>query len=211
MHMKKIILTLALAVFALTSNAQDCYTKQFDDAKLVKKAQKWSDKGKWRNGFDKATPHESVNLADFYTQYQRDPEQWKALFKWLATTDLLALPKGKHPIEGTKLVASVEDSQNKPLETRQSESHYHHIDFQYVVKGIERFGIIEHNSSKPNCKYKPDVIHYDYDKDKLRVYDSTTDKFFLFFPSDWHIAKINNDTDNQDIRVIVVKLDYVDE
>lgn len=203
-------MTLAVAVFALTSNAQDCYTKQFDDAKLVKKAQKWSDKGKWKNGFDKATPHESVNLADFYTQYQRNPEQWKALFKWLATTDLLALPKGKHPIEGTTLVASVEDSKNGPLEKRQSESHYHHIDFQYVVKGIERFGIIEHNSSKPNCKYKPDVIHYDYDKEKLRVYDSTTDKFFLFFPSDWHIAKINNDTDNQDIRVIVVKLDYID-
>lgn len=209
--MKKIFLALAMSIASLTLNAQDCYTKQFDDAKLVKKALRWSEKGKWRNGFTQAKPHESVNAADFYTQYKRNPEQWKALFKWLSTTDLLTIPKGKHPIEGTTLIASVEDSQNGPLEKRQSESHYHHIDFQYVVKGVERFGIIEHNSSKPNCKYKPDVIHYDYDKSKARFYDSTTDEFFLFFPSDWHIAKINNDSGDQNIRVIVVKLDYVDE
>ncbi|MDE6637306.1 MAG: YhcH/YjgK/YiaL family protein, partial [Muribaculaceae bacterium] len=48
------------------------------------------------------------------------------------------------------------------------------------------------------------------DVDKAKFYDSTPDKFFLFFPEDWHIAKINNDTDDQDIRVIVVKIDYVE-
>ena len=104
----------------------------------------------------------------------------------------------------------MEDSKNDPLEKRGSESHYHHIDFQYVVKGVERFGIIDHLTSKPNCKYRPDVIHYDYDKARARFYDSTPDKFFIFFPGDWHIAKIANDTDNQDIRVIVIKVDYKD-
>lgn len=209
--MRKIVLAIAMFFVSLTISAQYCYTKQFDDAKLVKKAQRWTTKGKWRNGFTKAKPHDSVNPTDFYTQYKRNPEQWKAMFEWLEKTDLLSIPKGKYPIEGTTLVASVEDSQNGPLEKRQSESHYHHIDFQYVVKGVERFGIIEHNSSKPNCKYRPDVIHYDYDKDKAKFYDSTTGEFFLFFPSDWHIAKVNNDSSNQDIRVIVVKLDYIEE
>lgn len=109
------------------------------------------------------------------------------------------------------MTVSVEDSKNDPLLRRQSESHYHHIDFQYVVKGIERFGIIEHNSSKPNCEYKPDVIHYDYDRSLARFYDSTPDEFFIFFPSDWHIAKVANDTNDQNIRVIVIKVDYFDE
>ncbi|WP_394801223.1 hypothetical protein [Bacteroides intestinalis] len=31
----------------------------------------------------------------------------------------------------------------------------------------------------------------------------------MFFPSDWHIAKIATDKEDQDIRVIVIKLDYM--
>lgn len=100
--------------------------------------------------------------------------------------------------------------QNDPLEKRGSESHNHHIDFQYVVKGVERFGIIDHYTSTPNCKYRPDVIHYDYKKCRTKFYDSTPDEFFIFFPRDWHIAKVANDTDNQDIRVLVIKVDYKD-
>ena len=39
--------------------------------------------------------------------------------------------------------------------------------------------------------------------------DSTPERFFLFFPSDWHIAKIQTDKEDQNIRVVVVKLDYI--
>lgn len=137
-------------------------------------------------------------------------EQWKALFDYLAKTDLLSIPGGKHKIPGSSLTISVEDSKNDPLEKRGSESHNHHIDFQYVVKGVERFGIIDHYTSTPNCKYRPDVIHYDYKKCHTKFYDSTPDEFFIFFPRDWHIAKVANDTDNQDIRVLVIKVDYKD-
>ena len=189
--------------------AQGGYTRQCDDAKLQAKAQQWMQKGKWRKGFDKADPHGTVNAVDFYEQYQKNP-QWKIMFRWLQETDLMALPKGKVPIPGSDLVASVEDSENGPLEKRQSESHYKKIDFQWCVRGTERFGIIEHTSSKPNCEYRPDVIHYDYELQKARFFDSTPGKFFIFFPGDWHIAKVNNDTDNQKIRVIVIKVDYIE-
>lgn len=208
--MKTLFVSLLLALLPLSMVGQGVYTKQFDDPKLIAKAQRWVEKGKWRNGFMAAKPDNSVNVVEFYQQYKKNPKQWKALFKWLSTHDLLAIPKGKTPIEGTGLTVSVEDSKNSDLSKRRSESHYHHIDFQYVVKGVERFGIIEHNSSTPNCEYKPDVIHYDYDVNKARFYDSTPDRFFIFFPSDWHIAKINNDTGDQNIRVIVIKVDYID-
>ncbi|MGN0221905.1 MAG: YhcH/YjgK/YiaL family protein [Prevotella sp.] len=196
--------------FLLQVTAQDVYTKAPADKKTEKKAAKWAKKGAWREGFTAAGPHSSVNLSEFYTQYQRNTAQWQAMFRWLSTHDLLAVPAGKHPIEGTSLVVSVEDSENGPLAKRRSESHYHHIDFQYVVRGTERFGIIEHNSSKPNSKYKPDVMHYDYDLEKAIFHDSTPDAFFLFFPDDWHIAKVQTDKEDQHIRVIVVKLDYVE-
>lgn len=207
--MKRLLSIIVLATLTLSLSAQEVYTRQCDDPKLQQKAYCWLQKGKWRKGFQKAYPSATVNAIDFYEQYQKNP-QWKILFRWLQQTDLMALPKGKMPIPGSDLVASVEDSQNGPLEKRQSESHYKKIDFQWCVKGTERFGIIDHTSSKPNCEYRPDVIHYDYDLAKARFFDSTPERFFIFFPGDWHIAKVANDTDDQTIRVIVVKVDYIE-
>lgn len=224
--MKKIIWGIALLFCtSLTANAQNgcknsaqescCkrgyYTQYYGDKpELIKEAIAWAESGIWRNGFDKAKPHASVNLVDFYLQYQKNPQQWQALFDYLAKTDLLSIPKGKHKIPGSDLVVSVEDSKNEPLEKRRSESHHKHIDFQYVVKGTERFGIIDHYTSTPNCKYRPDVIHYDYDRQKARFYDSNPGEFFIFFPRDWHIAKVATDGGDQTIRVIVIKVDYKD-
>lgn len=211
MTKKSFLLIAALTLCCLLQAQTGYYTREFNDKKLEKRAKKWLKSDSWRHGFHQASPHCSVNAADFYTQYEKNPEQWSALFRWLADTDLLAIPAGKHPIEGTSMVASVEDSQNGPLEKRNSESHYHHIDFQYVVKGIERFGIIDHETSVPKDKYKPDVIHYNYDVEKARFYDSSPDKFFIFFPSDWHIAKVETPkTTDQNIRVIVIKVDYIE-
>lgn len=219
--MKRILTGIALSACTfLAANAQGCqkgtcsymgyYTQYYgNQPELIEKAKAWAEKGEWRNGFTKASPHKSVNLVDFYLQYHQNPEQWKALFAYLSKTDLQSIPKGKHKIPGTSLVVSVEDSENEPLEKRGSESHNHHIDFQYVVKGTERFGIIDHYTSTPNCAYRPDVIHYDYDKTRARFYDSTPDEFFIFFPRDWHIAKVANDTNDQNIRVIVIKVDFV--
>lgn len=224
--MKKIIWGIALLFCtSLTANAQNgcknsaqksCskrgyYTQYYGDKpELIKEAKAWAESGIWRNGFDKAKPHSSVNLVDFYLQYQKNPQQWQALFDYLAKTDLLSIPKGKHKIPGSDLVVSVEDSRNEPLEKRRSESHNKHIDFQFVVKGTERFGVIDHYSSTPNCKYRPDVIHYDYAPQKAHFFDSNPGEFFIFFPRDWHIAKVANDTSDQAIRVIVIKVDYKD-
>lgn len=208
--MKRHFILFLSVLFAASVFSQGVYTKACNDKTLAKKSARWAKKGEWRSGFTAASPHASVNLPEFYTQYHKNRGQWDAMFRWLAANDLQNMPKGKYPIEGTTLVASIEDSRNSELSKRKSESHYHHIDFQYVVKGTERFGIIDHTTSKPNCEYKPDVIHYDYDVAKARFHDSSNDKFFIFFPSDWHIAKVKTDLEDQQIRVVVVKLDYVE-
>lgn len=173
---------------------------------------KWVKDGEWRNGFTAARPDKTVNLKTFYEQYHKNKAQWDALFKWLAETDLLSIPKGKHPIEGTTMVASVEDSHNQPLEERRTESHRKRIDFQYVVKGTEGFALLDHETSRPNCEYdaKKDLIRYDYEKDKTLFFDSKPGRFVIFFPEDWHIAKVATKKKNQDIRVIVVKVDYIE-
>ena len=128
--MKKIIWGIALlfstsmAAGAHTcchNSAQKCgckrgyYTQYYGDKpELIKEAIAWAENGIWRNGFDKAKPHSSVNLADFYLQYQKNPQQWQALFDYLAKTDLQSIPKGKqqnfpkfapHALKGQKLLA----------------------------------------------------------------------------------------------------------
>ena len=124
--MKKIIWGIALlfstslvagAHTCCHNSAQKCgckrgyYTQYYGDKpELIKEAIAWTESGIWRNGFDKAKPHSSVNLADFYLQYQKNPQQWQALFDYLAKTDLLSIPKGKHKIPGSDLLVSVEDS-----------------------------------------------------------------------------------------------------
>ena len=187
------------------------YTRYNADKKLEAEAKRWISEGKWRNGFNAASPHEMVNIVEFYKQYHKNPSQWKALFNWLATNDLLAVPGGKISIPGTQLVVSVEDSENRPLEKCATESHYHHIDFMYVVKGVERFGLLDHYTSTQSAKYRPDVMRYKYDVKRTKFIDSATDKFIIMFPDDWHISKVKTDLEDQSIRVLVIKVDYIKE
>lgn len=192
-YMRFAILSLVTA-FALNLSAGD--------------SREWMLGRTWANGFT-ALPDVSTDLDEFQSQYQLNKAQWDAAFGWLATHDLIGLPAGKYPIEGTELSVSIQDSANEPLAKRKSESHREHIDLQYVVKGTERFALLDHESSTPNSEWRRDVIHYDYNPDKTMFIDSTPERFFLFFPNDWHIAKIATDNEDQSIRVVVIKLDYV--
>ncbi len=175
-------------------------------------ARSWMKKGDWKEGFTKAKPHKSLNISEFYSQYQKNPEQWKTLFHWLQNTNLLTIPKGKHPIPGSTLVASVEDSENSPLEKRNTESHRKKSDFMIVVKGTEGFALLDHESSTVSQPYndKKDVMRYNYLKEKTNFFNVKSGQFVIFFPSDWHIAKVQTKKKDQTIRVIVVKMDYID-
>ena len=93
--MTKTLSVLVLLTLCLSVSAQGLYTREYHDKALVKKAQKWVKKGLWRQGFDKADAHESVNAVEFYRQYQKNPEQWQAMFRWLQETDVTAIAKGK--------------------------------------------------------------------------------------------------------------------
>lgn len=205
--MKRLTIITLCTLFCYSIFAQEpIYTKQFSDAKLVKKAGKWANRGKWKNGFTKGEPDKSVNITEFYVQYNKQPEAWKALFNWLETTDLLTIPAGKHNIKGTELVASVEDSHNDELAKRKSESHRCNIDFMFVVKGTEGFLRLDHTTSTENTAYKYDVVRYAYDADKAEYIESTPGRFIIMFPDDWHVAKVKTQKDDQNIRVIVVKM-----
>ncbi|MBQ7420298.1 MAG: YhcH/YjgK/YiaL family protein [Prevotella sp.] len=198
--MKRVMTCMVLSLLAIAVAAQ-----------TSKEAKQWLKKSEW-SSLKKAKPHKTLNIDEFYRQYQKNKEQWDVLYQWLCNTDLLAIPKGKHPIEGSTLVASVEDSENGPLEKRGTESHRKKIDFQLVVKGTEGFALLDHESSTVKIPYddKKDVMRYNFVKEKTNFFDVKAGQFVIFFPTDWHIAKLHNQkkNDDQKIRVIVVKMDY---
>ena len=109
-------------------------------------------------------------------------------------------------------MASVEDSENSPLEKRNTESHKKKIDFMIIVKGTEGFALLDHNTSSISVPYdeKKDVMRYNYVKEKTNFFNVKAGQFVIFFPSDWHIAKVQTKKKDQKIRVIVVKMDYVE-
>lgn len=214
--MKKLLFSCALIVSCLTSNGlwAENYMTTNDSAnqsEVVSKKQvkKWVRKGEWRSGF-KGNPDKNVNLEEFYSQYHKNKAQWDAAFKWLATTDLLNAKAGKLIIPGTSIKASVQDGKNLPLKGHWTESHRRKIDFMYVVKGIEGFGLLDHATSKPNCEYdaKKDVLHYDFDETKLNRFAVHAGNFIICFPSDWHMPLLETTYKDQNFRVIVLKMDY---
>lgn len=208
--MKKTIALLAILT-SMAANAQT-YTNAYPK-ELTRLAQKWVKKGQWRNGFTKAEPAPTVNPVEFYIQYHRNPEQWQALFKWLQTTDLLAIPSGRTPIPGTTLTVSVEDgdnwcSQDDLRQGKGSESHRQKIDFMYVVSGTEGFCRLDHDTSTPLDDYKPDRMEYKFEYDRLQQFTSIPGTFNIMFPCDWHIAKVKTPAETQRLRVLVIKVDY---
>ena len=197
--MKRLYLILSLCLLTLSVSGQG-------------DACAWLKAGGWRNGFTKAKPHCTLNVQEFCDQYHKNPNRWYTLFTWLRDTDLQAIPKGKHPIPNSTLTASVEDSSNQPLEKRNTESHKKKIDFQLVVSGTEGFALLDHQSSTVSVPYdeKKDVMRYAYDAEKTHFFDVEGGQFVIFFPDDWHIAKVATKKKDQNIRVIVVKMDYIE-
>lgn len=207
----KLLISALMMLPSFAAHAQT-YTNQYPK-ELQKIAAKWVKRGEWKHGFTKAVPAPMVNQVEFYLQYQKNPKQWQQLFEWLESTDLLAIPAGKQPIPGTDLVVSVEDSENWCSEDdlragKGSESHWQKIDFMYVVKGKEGFCRLDHETSTPNIEYlaKKDRMEYKFDASKLEHIESIDGTFNIFFPCDWHVAKVKTAAADQKLRVLVVKM-----
>ena len=93
--MRRFYFLLSLCVLAMTASAQSESVYDGNNCCIIKS---WSASGSWRNGFNKANPHKTLNIQEFYRQHHKNPNQWYTLFKWLQNTDLQTIPKGKYDI-----------------------------------------------------------------------------------------------------------------
>lgn len=194
----KIVSTLlsAMLLLSLAAGAQEGKTAE-------KAAKKWFKKKEWLGGWD-VKPHRSTDYSVFRQQYAANRAAWDKAFAYLKNTDLKALPKGKYPIDGENVFASVTENPSKDLDSTSWESHKKYIDLQYVIDGEELIGVYPAANATVTRAYdeKKDVMNYAADAKPYRADPSV---FFLFFPSDAHRPNITPGG-NRVVKKIVIKI-----
>ena len=124
-------------------------------------------------------------------------------FEFLRTTDLTALPPGKHAVLGEQIFAIVEACPGRTRAEAKLECHRRYIDIQLVLEGIEEMGW------KPLAACTDPATDYDAARD-IRFFNDAPSSwiatpagsFCLFFPDDAHAPLVSSST----IRKVVVKI-----
>ncbi|WP_163709959.1 YhcH/YjgK/YiaL family protein [Mangrovibacterium lignilyticum] len=163
----------------------------------------WFAAGSWSEGISVAA-HESVNIDEFYKQYQANTEAWKAVFEFMKQ-DLSALEVGKYPLAGDQAFAMISEYDTKEPENAKWEAHKKYIDLQYVISGEEKMGIFPLSEAQNAMEYneQKDLIFYGENDGDLHM--ATPEAFFLFFPEDVHRPCIKVD-ESAPVKKLVAKI-----
>jgi biofilm protein TabA len=169
----------------------------------AKEAKKWFKKKAWLNGAS-LTPHKSINKQEFARQYQLNKAYWDKAFTFLKEQNLQTIAKGKYPIDGDNVYASVTEDPSKDFDKTNWESHRKYIDLQCIVIGEEKMGVwpVENATVTKEYDDKKDVANYTAEG---KFYVGKAGTFFIFFPSDAHRPNITPGG-NKVVKKIVIKV-----
>lgn len=166
-----------------------------------KEAHKWFEKKEWLNGAQ-LTPHKSIDEQEFARQYQLNKKYWDEAFTFLKEHDLSTLAKGKHPIDGDNVYASVTEDPTKDFDKTTWESHRKYIDLQCVITGEEKMGVYPVAKSTVTKEYddKKDVANYTA---KGKFYTASGGTFFIFFPQSAHRPNITPGGNKVEKKIVI--------
>ena len=108
-----------------------------------------------------------------------------AAFDWLRTTNLAALPLGKHTLDGERLFVLVAQDEGRGHAGAKLEAHRRYIDIQYVVTGDEQIGWrATADCVQVTAPYVDDIeLFGDTSETWLQMPAGT---FTIFYPADAH-------------------------
>jgi len=185
--------TLLMGILAAQSRSGEVWTKQ--------KAKAWFEKEVWLHGLS-LSPHPSINQVEFAQQYHLHPAWWDSAFAFLRSRDLETLPKGKYPIDGDNVFASITEDSTKDFQKTRWESHRKYADIQYVIRGRERIGVCPVSRATVTQAYNAqgDVAHYSA---KGKTYLAHPGAFFIFFPPEAHRPNITTGGNPVDKKIVI--------
>lgn len=200
--MKKVFVLFSFLFVIVGLHAQ---TQAKADTTITKaQANKWFKKKEWLNGVA-LTPHKSINKQEFARQYRINKEYWDKAFAFLKEHDLKTITKGKYPIDGTNVFATVTEDPSKDFDKTNWESHRKYIDVQIVLEGEEKMG--KWPVDKVTSVTKP----YDEAKDVAnytapgKFYIIPAGTFIIFFPGEAHRPNITPGG-NKVVKKLVIKV-----
>lgn len=123
--------------------------------------------------------------------------------EYLRGTDLMALPPGKHTIEGDEMFVIVEACAGRTRAEARLECHRRYIDIQLVLEGVDEMGW------KPVADCVDPATDYDEARD-IRFFNDAPSSwiatppgsFCIFFPEDAHAPLVSEGM----IRKLVMKI-----
>lgn len=125
----------------------------------------------------------NVTIAEKYDYLD---ESFRAAYRWLRDTDILALPAGSYPILEERVVANVQEYTTAPESEKSFESHEKYFDIQYMVRGVERFGICRTDGLTEKERFpERDLIFYE-DPDNAGFAVLTEGDLIVVAPEDAH-------------------------
>ena len=195
--MKRIFLTLTF----LCASGIFLHVFAQDTGWTKRTAKKWFRKKEWLGGLE-LKPHRSINIIEFAKQYHANMSYWDKAFAYLKNTDLIKIAKGKYPIDGDNVYASVTMDSTKDLDKTNWESHRKYIDIQYVIAGEEKIGVYPVGKATVTKEYdeKREAANYLADG---KLYKAKPGTFFIFFPSDAHRPNITPGGNKPDKKIVI--------
>jgi len=174
---------------------------------IMSTEKEWFENGEWNRGL-RVKVHPSVDVSQFYKQYHKRPDLWKAAFDYLKN-DLITVGAGKYPLKGDGAVAIVSDYQTKRTEDAKWESHRKFIDLQYVISGEEKIGLLSLQKAQYSTGYQDEKDVILFDEQDGDYYVANPDVCFLFFPEDVHRPCIRIG-DSKPVKKLVIKIAFAE-
>lgn len=148
-----------------------------------------------------------VNMAN----YAGISEPLDKAINYIQTTDLAALPPGRHEIDGDAIFAVVLTVQTRARQNCKWESHKQYIEIPVVIEGHELM-IGQHAADLGNMRsYDAAMDNLAYtDNGKGTIIDMAAGIFAIFFPHDAHMPCVMVQNP-ESVKKVIVKIRTIPE
>jgi len=126
-------------------------------------------------------------------------------FEYLQQTDFSKVEKGKYEIDGTAIIAIVNEYDTISTEGEQMESHKKYIDVQYIVSGEELIGHDFLKNQTPSKAYDDTADFMLFGETPAFFSKLEQGMFAIFFPTDLHMPNIRV-KDPVAVKKVVMKI-----
>jgi YhcH/YjgK/YiaL family protein len=147
-------------------------------------------------------------LSNLDRELRLYPQAIQTALRFLQQADVRSLAIGKHPIQGSDIVALVSEYDTEPCAVRRPESHRKYVDVQFVGAGEEAIGAAPLQADYEvveDCLTERDVVFYKGCRGEIEL-KLSAGMFAVFFPWDVHRPNCMAGAAPARVKKVVIKV-----